>query len=109
MGLLNYYNDSNKVVDTALQVQYACVPETYEAHGWIPDPNLSSLSVLTDYTAQYWVVHRYATKSYGYVGMDYNTAISCQNAKVNQYTRPFSRVTWKQEPIVTWWGGDQGS
>ena len=81
MGLLSSYNDTNKVTDTALRVQYAVEPDTYEYVGWQKDPDRDVSSWVT-FERPYYRVHRYATKSYSYVGMDEATAISCQNAKI---------------------------
>ena len=97
MGLLSSYSDYNKVTSTALKVQYAVEPDRYEYTGWVEDPERDVSSWVT-YDRPYYRVTRYATKSYSYVGMDEATAISCQNAKVSQYTRSFSRVTQVEVP-----------
>ena len=97
MGLLTSYSDYNKVTETALKVQYAVEPDRYEYTGWVEDPERDVSSWVT-YDRPYYRVTRYATKSYSYVGMDEATAISCQNAKVSQYTRSFSRGTQVEVP-----------
>ena len=91
MGLINTYTDANKVTDTALKVQYAVVPDKYTSTGWVEDPDSGAESCVT-YERIFYRVHRYATKSYSYVGMDYSTAVACQNAKVAKYTRNYSKV-----------------
>lgn len=62
MGLLNTYGDANKVTYRGLSIRYSVEPDS--ANGLI-----------------HYTVTRYATKSYAYVGMDYQTADSCASAK----------------------------
>lgn len=50
----------------------------------------------------YYRVTRYAQKQYEYVGMDYATAVSCQNAKIQQYTRSYSRIVEVLSSDPTW-------
>lgn len=63
MGLLNYYDDRNKVEHTALKI-------------W--------LNQKQHWGNYYWFT-RTATKTYSYVGMDKKTAISCAYDKQSQY------------------------
>lgn len=73
MSLLNRYGDANKQTSTGLCVRYSCEEDsTYS--GW-------------------FVYTRYASKTYSYVGMDYDTAKACAAAKRTQYLRRHNRVT----------------
>jgi len=100
MGLLTTYNDTNKVTDSALRVQYAVESDKCAYRGWIdaPMPDGGTVQVWVDGEKWFYRVHRYATKSYSYVGMDEATAKACQNAKIAQYTRAFSRVVEGDAP-----------
>ena len=100
MGLLSSYNDYNKVTHSALKVQYAVVPDTYEFVGWYGEEG--KVSSWVTFNRPFYRVTRYATKSYSYVGMDEATALCCQNAKVSQYTRPYSRVTQVERKRHQW-------
>lgn len=88
MGLLTEYNDSNKVTNTALNIKYSVEEDSFTATN--PDGTSS--------TTRYYRCTRYAQKQYMYVGMDYTTALSCQNAKISQYTRNYSRITGESGP-----------
>lgn len=83
MGLLTEYNDTNKVTNTALNIKYSVEEASFTA--------VSS-------TTRYYRCTRYAQKQYMYVGMDYATALSCQNEKISQYTRSYSRITGESGP-----------
>lgn len=73
MSLLTRYGDANKQTSTGLCVRYACEEDsTYS--GW-------------------FIYTRYASKTYSYVGMDYDTAKACAAAKRAQYLRRHNRVT----------------
>lgn len=63
MGLLNYYDDTNKVEHTALKLWLA---QTY-------------------HFGSYYRFSRTVTKTYSYVGMDKATALTCAYAKQAQY------------------------
>ena len=91
MGLLSSYGNFNKVTNTALQVKYAVEPDSYDYTGWVEDEGAET-STLIKYSRPFFRIHRYATKSYSYVGMDDATALSCQSDKIAMYTRPYSRV-----------------
>ena len=62
MGLITTYDDRNKVTDRGLAVKYSSEP-------------------VIDLSTSYYLLTRYATKTYSYVGMDYHTAKSCASAK----------------------------
>lgn len=92
MSLLSTFNDYNKVTDTALQVKYSISPETVKVMGWHKSDPSSETETYGEYDMMYYVCSRYATKSYAYVGMTYDAALSCQQAKIDQYTRDYSTV-----------------
>ena len=73
MSLLTRYGDANKQTSTGLCVRYSC-EEDSEAAGW-------------------YIFTRYASKTYSYVGMDYDTAKACAAAKRTQYLRRHNRAT----------------
>ena len=80
MALLNSYGNANKVTDTALNVKYSVEMGTMTRKEY-PEGKGSTGGVQYVQTP-YYRVTRYATKKYNYVGMDYATAVSCQNAKI---------------------------
>lgn len=75
MGLLQTYDNTNKVTWQGLQIKYSCRIEQGETND-------------SEYT--YYVYSRYATKRYSFVGMDEQTAKDCAAAKLSQYTRSYS-------------------
>lgn len=92
MGLLTNYTDYNKVTDTALCVKYSVEQDSIRVTGWkVLDPE-SGVRIWTEYDKVFYRCRRFAQKVYRYVGMDYDTAIDCQTAKVQQYTRDYSKV-----------------
>lgn len=74
MGLITTYDDTNKVTDRGLAIRY------------------SSELVQND-DISYYQLTRYCTKSYSYVGMDYQTAVECASVKRAQYTRDYARIS----------------
>lgn len=68
MGLLNYYDDRNKVETQLLTTQYLSERVGYFGVGTFGEP-------IIKYT-------RIRTKSYSYVGMDKETARRCANEKL---------------------------
>ena len=73
MGLITTYDDRNKVTDRGLAIRYSSEP-------------------VIELSTSYYLVTRYATKTYSYVGMDYKTAAECASAKRAQYTRNYATV-----------------
>lgn len=100
MALLSAYNDYNKVTSTALNVKYSIEMGTMTKKVTTGGKGSSGSTQYID--EPYYRVTRYATKSYSYVGMDYNTAVACQNAKISQYTRPYSRIVEILSSDPTW-------
>lgn len=91
MALLTSFTDDNKVTDTALLVKYQVEQDSFRRVGWHKEPG-KSYETYGEYDQPFYRCTRYATKSYSYVGMNYSTALSCQQSKLNQYTRDYSRV-----------------
>lgn len=73
MGLLNYYNDSNKVETELLKI-------------WLYQKQ---------HYGNYWYFKRVATKRYSYVGMDKETATRCAYDKQEQYQ--YYESLWDQQ------------
>lgn len=87
MSLLNSHsNSTNKVTHTALDVRYEAGDFTWGAlPGGLTSPR---------------EVHRYATKSYSYVGMTLAAAKTCAAAKRNKYTRTRKYWTFETDHFV---------
>lgn len=85
--MLNYYDDRNKVTDTALQIYY----------------KFRTRFVQIDDTLypQYNITRR-AVKKYRYVGMDLTTAKACAAAKRTKYTRYVKGWRWDPEQTPSW-------
>lgn len=86
MGLLDTYTSANRVVDTALAVNYA---RRIVFGTWV----YVSLNVTTTYT-QAWEYTRTATKTFRYVGMDEATAESCAADLRALFTRSTKTTVW---------------
>lgn len=82
---LHFWADSNKVTDEPLQIRYAA-----KYGGSLGGRKLEGKA---------YEYHRYATKTYRYVGMDERTARACAEAKLAQYTRV--RFFWYWETMTT--------
>ena len=74
MGLLNVYNNRNKVTSSALAVDYSCAGFEDNGH-------------------DRFKCTRTAKKRYKYVGMDKGTAINCAKKMRSLYTHEFWRET----------------
>ena len=85
MGLLNYYDNRNKIETSLLTTQYLTERVGYVGAGAFGQP-------IMKYT-------RIRTKSYSYVGMDKETARRCANEKLQKYTRRF----WNWDYINGMW------
>ncbi len=96
MALLTSYGDYNKVTDSALNVKYSVEMGTMRMIG------TGAQGQTVVYNQPYYRVSRYAQKQYEYVGMNYETAVSCQNAKIDQYTRSYSRIVEITMDDPTW-------
>ena len=103
MALLTAYNDTNKVTNNALNVKYSIEMGTMTQKVYPSKGSSSGSSGGIQYVdTPYYRVTRYAQKQYEYVGMDYATAVSCQNAKIQQYTRSYSRIVEILSSDPTW-------
>lgn len=78
MSLKTSYTSANKVTHSALSVRYSL--------GGLTGETLNGNQHLYE-------VHRYTTKSYSFVGMNYATAIACRDAKAAMLKRTF--YLWK--------------
>lgn len=70
---LHYWTNDNKITDEPLQVRY-----TASYGGKLSGRKLEGKA---------YTYHRYATKTYRYVGMDERTAQACAAEKLKQYTK----------------------
>lgn len=74
MALKTSYTSANKVTHSALAVRYSL--------GGMTGEKLNGSQDLYE-------VHRYITKNYSFVGLDYETAIACRDAKADMLKRTF--------------------
>ena len=86
MGLLTTYSAANRVVDTALQVNYS---RRIVFGSW----TYVSLNVTTTYN-QAWEYTRTAVKTFRYVGMDRATAEDCAADLRALFTRSTKTTVW---------------
>ena len=81
MALLTEHSTVNRVIDTALAVNYskAVVTGTWsKVYAW---------GLGSETWTRMYEMHRYARKSYRYVGMTYAAAQACEAAMIAYYTR----------------------
>ena len=86
MGLLTTYSAANRIVDTALQVNYS---RRLVFGSW----TYLSLNVSTTYN-QAWEYTRTAAKTFRYVGMDKATAEDCAADLRALFTRSTKTTVW---------------
>ena len=86
MALLTSYGANNRVVDSGLVVTYS---KRLISGNW--GYTSGNMSGYYNYMIE---LHRYARKSYRYVGMTYDAAISCRNAMITYYTRTVYQSEW---------------
>lgn len=91
MGLLTTYTDANKVIDSGLTISYS---KSKVFGSWTATSTTASTASVTYNEA--WEYRRHAQGTFRYVGMDYDTALSCANAMVTKYTR--STIISKWDP-----------
>lgn len=91
MGLLTTYTDANKVIDSGLSITYS---KSKVFGSWTATSTTASTASVTYNEA--WEYRRHAQGTFRYVGMDYDTALSCANAMVTKYTR--STIISKWDP-----------
>lgn len=80
MGLLSTYGANNRVITEGKTVSYN-QEMIFQNFSYQATPT----QVIT-YNQEYQI-RRFCTKSYKYVGMDYNTALSCASDMITKYTR----------------------
>ena len=86
MGLLNYYDSRNRVIDTDLMVSY----DKRKIYGdWA-----HTVGAGQDHYYEAWEMTRTARKTYKYVGMDHDTALACAAAMKAKYTRTQKDSVW---------------
>lgn len=86
MGLLQTYGTHNLVIDEGLTVTYSR-QKISGSWGWVSANMSGSYSWMNEY-------HRYATKSFRYVGMTYAAAKDCQAAMIAYFERTTKISYW---------------
>lgn len=86
MSLKTSYSDDNFVLDEGLVVTNS---QTIIQGSW----TWESISASGSFSRMR-EVHRYARKSFRYVGMTYAAAKTCKTAMVNAFNRPFKTSVW---------------
>lgn len=94
MALRNTHSDANLVIERGLNIHYG---HTTITGSW---SYAAGVSIVTLYTM--FECHRYATKSFRYVGMTYAAAKACQEAMKTIFTRDvyvsfFNTGTWSRQ------------
>lgn len=87
MALRTTYTDANLVIDEGLDVYYSS--KTIQGD-WTYAAGVSIVHLYTMVER-----HRYATKSFRYVGMNYETAVSCRNAMRAKFARTVYSSFWE--------------
>ncbi len=86
MGLLTSYGLANAVVEEELCVTYSH-RRISGSWSWTAANLSGSYGYMTEY-------HRYARKSFRYVGMDHDTAVACADEMTKKFTRIVRESTW---------------
>ena len=100
MSLCTSYSDANVVIEEALTVTYS---NTIIQGSW----SYTSANVTGTYNTMR-EVHRYARKSFRYVGMTYAAAKTCRTAMVALFTRSFKTSYWQSDTMGGGWSDDTG-
>jgi hypothetical protein len=95
MGLRTDYSDTNLEIDEALRVTYA-VMKISGSWGWIAANVSGAYSYMREF-------HRYAAKSFKYVGMTHTAAKKCRDAMVKYFTRTYRASIWQGTKIDGGW------
>lgn len=98
--MLTSYSDANKVEESSLLVRYSKV-RISGSWSWVS-------ANVEGYYAYMWECHRYATKTFRYVGMDKATAISCRDALVTLFTRAIRSSIWSGDAMGGAWAREDG-
>lgn len=100
MSLCTSHSDANVVIEEALTVTYSTV--IIQGSWGYTSGNVSG------YYNTMREVHRYARKSFRYVGMTYAAAKSCRDAMVTLFTRDFKTSYWLSENMGGGWSDETG-
>lgn len=100
MSLLTSHSDANVVVEEALTVTYS---QSIIQGSW----GYTSANVSGWYTTMR-ECHRYARKSFRYVGMTHDAAKACRDAMVAKFTRAFRTSYWNSSAMGGGWVDDTG-
>lgn len=100
MSLLTSHSDTNVVIEEALTVTYS---SSIVQGSW----SSTSANVTVWYNTMR-EVHRYARKSFRYVGMTYAAAKACRDAMVTLFTREFKTSYWNSDTMGGGWNDEEG-
>ena len=100
MSLCTSHSDANVVIEEALTVTYSSV--IVQGSWGYTSANVSG------YYSTMREVHRYARKSFRYVGMTHAAAKSCRDAMVSLFTRDFKTSYWQSENMGGGWSDETG-
>ena len=100
MALKTSYSDANVVVEEALTVTYS---QSVVQGSW----GYTSANVSGSYSTMR-ELHRYARKSFRYVGMTLAAAKACRNEMVGKFTRTFNTSYWNADVMGGAWNEDEG-
>lgn len=95
MGLITSYSDANLVIEEGLTVTYSRM-KIGGQWSWVS----ANLSGTYYYANEY---HRYATKSFRYVGMTYAAAKACRDAMIKYFTRTIKVDVWDDSVMGGQW------
>lgn len=100
MALKTSYSDANVVVEETLTVTYS---QSIIKGSW----GYTSANVSGWYNTMR-ELHRYARKSFRYVGMTLDAAKGCRDAMVKKFTREFKTSYWNADVMGGKWNVDEG-
>lgn len=100
MSLCTSHSDANVVIEEALTVTYS--NSIIQGNWGYTSANVSG------YYSTMREIHRYARKSFRYVGMTYAAAKACRDELVTLFTRDFKTSYWNSETMGGGWSDDTG-
>lgn len=100
MSLLRSHSDANVVVEEALTVTYS---QSIIQGSW----GYTSANVSGWYSTMR-EIHRYARKSFRYVGMTHAAAKACRDAMVAKFTRDVKTSYWNSSAMGGGWNDEAG-
>lgn len=89
MALLTAWTDDNKIIDSGLTISYS---KSKVFGSWTATSTTASTASVTYNEA--WEYRRFASGTFRYVGMDYDTSLRCAQAMVAEYSRPTIISKW---------------